>query len=347
VKPRWALAPVILAGLACPEPGPAGPVSVIEPETRTPLTELGSGGYLGFEGGLYLGGTNEVPSVHDSVGLARGRAIQPLDAGGAATPSGKYVLLSIGMSNTTQEFCSQSAAPPCDSWSFMSLAAADPAVNHTTLVIVNGAAGGQEANRWEASTHSNYDRILAERLAPLGLSELQVQAVWLKVANANPRASLPDQGADAEILAGRMANIAVALRRRYPNIRQVFISSRVYAGYAESPLNPEPYAYESAFGVKAVIATQIRQMAMPGTPASTLGDLNYNTVAPWLAWGPYLWADGTRARSDGLTWERSDFEADGTHPLRPGETKVANMLLAFFKTSPHTRCWFLSSATCP
>ena len=73
------------------------------------------------------------------------------------------------------------------------------------------------------------------------------------------------------------------------------------------------------------------------------GDLNYNSM-PWLSWGPYLWADGLVPRSDGLIWERADFEGDGTHPSESREQKVGTMLLDFFASLPYSRCWFSSDA---
>jgi PKD repeat protein len=66
-------------------------------------------------------------------------------------------------------------------------------------------------------------------------------------------------------------------------------------------------------------------------------------VAPWIAWGPYLWADGTNPRSDGFVWLCSDLEADFTHPSASGRHKVAHELLAFFKTHPTATPWFLRS----
>ena len=56
-------------------------------------------------------------------------------------------------------------------------------VNHDELVIVNGARGGQSAALWDSPNDMNYNRIDQTRLQPLGLSEAQVQAVWVKVAN--------------------------------------------------------------------------------------------------------------------------------------------------------------------
>src|SRR5206468_1021451 len=63
-------------------------------------------------------------------------------------------------------------------------------------------------------------------------------------------------------------------------------------------------------------------------------------LTPWLAWGPYLWADGLTPRSDGLTWQCADLQSDGTHPSSSGASKVAQMLLSFFQTDPVASRWY-------
>ena len=313
-----------------------------------PLNDLGAGTYRGFTGGLYPGGSNTVPADHNTAGLLRANLLTPLDAAGNPSPAGKVVLLSIGMSNTTQEFCSENSALPCNSWTFMGQAAADAAVNHSALTLVNGAQSDQTAAFWDSPADPDYDRVRDTRLVPQGLSELQVQAVWLKVANPEPTTSLPSTVADAYTLETELGNIIRALKVRYPNLRLVFVSSRIYAGYATTTRNPEPYAYESGFAVKWIVQAQIDQMQAGGAAVDArAGDLNYNTGAPWIVWGPYLWADGANPRSDGLVWLQGDFEGDGTHPATSGEQKVGGRLLDFFKTSPHTKCWFVVGGTCP
>jgi len=317
---------------------------------RVPLPQLGIGTYKGFVGGLYPAGANVEPAAHAAAGQSRAQAIVPLDTSGALSASGKVVLLSLGMSNTTQEFCSASSTTTsCSSWSFMGQAAADPSVNHTTLAIVNGARGGQDAQAWDATTDANYDTVRLNRLGPLGLTERQVQIVWVKQADAGPQDSLPSAQSDAYQLESRLGNIARALRSHYPNLKIIFFSSRIYAGYATTTLNPEPFAYESGFAVKWLIQAQIEQMSNGGTVTDArAGDLNYNSGAAWLAWGPYLWADGmTPRQGDGLVWQSTDFVQDGTHPSQSGQQKVGTMLLAFFKTSPFTKCWFVNGGTCP
>ena len=312
--------------------------------SATPLNDLGSGLYLNqFQGGLYPNGSNNPPAVHAAEGVNRALAIQPLNTAGQPGPTGKYVLVSIGMSNTTQEFCSQNNLAPCDTWTFMGQAAADPAVNDTSLFIVNGAHGGRSAAYWDSPTDPDYDRIVTDWLAPNGLSEQQVQAAWVKVANPQPANSLPNANSDAYRLVDQMGDIARALKVRYPNLQQVFFSSRIYAGYATTQLNPEPYAYESGLAVKWLIEAQIDQLTGGGVDPLA-GDLDYNSgIAPWLAWGPYLWADGLNPRSDGLIWQQSNFQNDGTHPSQSGEEKVGTMLLDFMSNSPFTMPWFLSS----
>jgi hypothetical protein len=337
-----------LIGCASPPPPPP-PKPVAGPPTdtvRVPLTDLLTKTYFGHMGGLYPGGINLPPADHDSAARARRKTIQPLDVNGDESPFGKYVLLSIGMANTTQEWCSQNSGPPCTAWSFMGRAAVDLGVNHNSLVIVNGAAEGEDAPAWTSPTSPAYERVKVGRLAPLGLSENQVQAVWVKLEDQKPGLSLPADSADAYLLLSNLAQVMRSLRVRYPYLRIILISSRSYGGYGTTDLNPEPFAYESGFSVKWLIESQIDEMrGKPGNPR--VGTLDYNKkAAPIIVWGPYLWADGTTPRSDGVLWNRADFEEDGTHPSQMGESKVAGMLLDFFKSSPYTKCWFAANQYC-
>jgi hypothetical protein len=191
----------------------------------------------------------------------------------------------------------------------------------------------------------NYDRIRDQGLRPRSLTEAQVQVVWMKMANREPVVSLPSPAADAYLLLERLGAITRALRARYPNLKQVFVSSRTYGGYATTRLNPEPYAFESGLSVKWLVEAQIRQTE--GRAADPrAGALRFPADAPWLAWGPYLWARGPVLRSDGLSWRRRDFEGDGVHPNFRGEEKVGSLLLDFFRASPYTRCWFLRNGVC-
>lgn len=329
---RIALAAMLLAGTALGQ-------------SRVPLTDLGSARYLGqFQGGLYENGSNTRPADHAQRGLAQAALIRPLDANGNPSPNGKIVMISLGMSHPSQDFCAQMNPAPCESWSFIGQATSDPAVNHSTLVFVNGARATQTADTWLTATMPNYDYLRDRDLTPAGVTEAQVQAAWVKLANPEPTVSLPNSDAEAYRLLGQMGSIMRAMKTRFRNLRLVYITSRSYAGYAKIPLNPEPYAYEYGFAVKWLVQAQIDQMRS-GVIDPRVGDLAVGSAAPWIAWGPYIWANGLNPRSDGLTWARSDFEDDdGTHPSQAGEQKTAFMILSFMKHEPTARDWFLSAS---
>jgi hypothetical protein len=168
---------------------------------------------------------------------------------------------------------------------------------------------------------------------------------------------------------------------RYPHLQQVFITGRTYGGYANgitlpllannaNCLNPEPFSYELAFAIQRVIVGQIDEDASVtdpdpyknGTVNNGHGSVAYNGNpnqfggAIWFDWGPYLWADGTNANSDGVFWcdstttgvqnclqagdagdvrygdtnqSYTQYFGDHIHPTASGLEKVANELVCW------------------
>ena len=293
----------------------------------TPITQMGEGLYKGQTGGLYGGGMDIPPEAHQKAVAKELANIRPLDADGRPSTGGKIVLMAIGMSNTKMEFSA-----------FTDLAGRDPNKS-SNVVLVNAAIGGMDVIAWAKSRATQWGTAwegAERRLKEAGVTAAQVQVVWLKQAKMGP-AGWGKFPAHARKLADGMAVILNMAKERYPNLRVAYLSSRIYAGYATTPLNPEPYAYESAFSVRWLIEEQIK-----GEP-----NLNYDAQkgqvkSPLLLWGPYLWADGVEPRkADGLVWKRQDLAGDGTHPSKSGRRKVAEMLLKFFKTDPNAHGWFL------
>ncbi len=287
-----------------------------------PLTDLGTALHMGASGGLYPDGQNTPPADHLAAGLAQAQASQPLAADGSPSDDGKIGFISVGMSNAALEFNA-----------FLRLANDDPAKNDS-VVIVNGAQGGWTSNKLAEDPNAEYWQVLDQRLTDNGLTPDQVQVVWLKEARGGVKNEPFPQ--EPQILQAQLQTIVQTIQARYPNVKIVYLASRIYGGYATGPLNPEPIAYHSGFAVKWLIEAQIND-----EPQLNYDPAQGEVTAPWLAWGPYFWADGLTPRSDGLTWACDEFADDGTHPGDPARDKVANMLLDFFKTDETARVWFL------
>jgi hypothetical protein len=327
--------------------------------SATPLTDFVPGQkYLGvFPGYLYAtSNTLPVGSLHDLDGRGFAAHVQPLDASGVPDPTaGKIVVVGLGMSNWTYELChsvpvTSTIVPPCTAASFFKNARANPFVNNTALVFIDCAANSQMAGLWVDDRYGLYTRC-SSVLAANQVTEKQVQVILWKDADQKfPTVSLSPTTNCLSIRAISaatpeacryifdVAKVARFVKTQYPNLQQMFLHSRIYAGYAAS-LSPEPYAYEYGFATKWLIQAQIDQI-QNGRRYGITGDLSY-TVAPWLAWGPYCWADGPDPRSDGYetTWNIADFVSDGTHPSELGVEKVTLMMLHFYLNSPYSP-WF-------
>ncbi|HEX8911267.1 MAG TPA: hypothetical protein VF796_02825 [Humisphaera sp.] len=318
-------------GAGKPGSGPmAGKPAITGQESTglVPLTQLKDGAkYKGQAGGLYGGGSNRPPEAHAKLAAAAASQVTPLDAAGRPAKDGKVVLMSIGMSNTTGEFSR-----------FKQIADADPAKS-PDLLIVDGAQGGKDAAAWanvgNGITNGTWEEA-DRRIKAAGATPQQVQVVWIKQALAGP-SRVGDFPAHAQALQKDLETILAVAKARYPNLKLAYLSSRIYAGYAVTMLNPEPFAYEGAFAVRWVIDDQIK-----GEPRLNADPAKGDVKAPVALWGPYLWADGSKGREgDDLVWRPGDLGGDGTHPSPTGREKVAQLLLAFLKSNDTAKVWFV------
>ncbi len=283
-----------------------------------PITDLGTGFYGQYQGGLYANGSNVDDPTHHAYGVSMAQSVQPLDSNGNPNPNGKYVLLTIGHSNT-QDVSAE----------FVTLASSDPAKN-PNLIVVNGATGSSSADELQDPSSYFWTLMTNNYLPNAGVSPQQVEIVWLNDVDVSHPPSIP-------ALQSMVETIAQNLLSKFPNTKILYLSSVNYTAYSNGLKNsqPEPPAYEAAFSMKAVIQDQI----------NGVGNINYNpslgpVVAPWASWAAYYWTNGLLGRSDGLTWSCQDNIGDGVHPATSGRVKAAAQLLNFMKTDDTAIPWF-------
>ncbi len=296
------------------------------------LPDLGTGTYMGSEGGLYPGGSNQRPAAHEADGIALANGIVPLDADGNYDPNGQYVLLSIGVSISRTMFTQYQLTEQ-----------ADPLLN-PHLVLVNGAIDGTDSPNYANFNDGSWQTILNFYLPYQNVTADQVVAVWLNDPRSQPSGAYPDDMAKQE------SDVIAALQNMqiyFPNLKLAYIESMHYAGYAtnDPEILPEPYAYETGFAMQSLIADQINGDA----------NLNYNpnngaVVAPWLSWGTYDWANGMLANGNalpalaGLEWGCADLGPDGVHASMVGKNKDAALLTSFFLNDETVEPWYLAPA---
>jgi len=273
---------------------------------QTPLIDFAPGeSYQGLEGFLY-DGTNLRPATLTSVAPS----IEPIN--------GRIVMAGLGFSNVQQEFAAFMGQ--------VEILQNDPSsgINPDLLPVNLGTTGCvASVTRSLDARNGRCWNFFLNNLDAAGIAPDEVQIIWMKVYSGTRGRSFPDF---LPIWNEDVHGTLQTALDQFPNLKQVYLSSRTYSYEDPTPpsLSPEPYAYESGFSVKEIVADQ-----HPGL---------------WLSWGPYLWANGVEPRSDGLVWLREDFLTDGTHPSSMGTSKVSELMLNFFSTDVVASQWFLSDA---
>ena len=161
--------------------------------------------------------------------------------------------------------------------------------------ILNNAIGGGTVDNLANSNWHKWPRIMQGAGNPN-----QVTDALLKVAIGGK--SNWSQTAYVDYVINSTYGAMAEIRRRFPNVQRFHLWSRIYGEYADDwnqGKSSEPQAYWTGLAVQTVVAQD-----------------------PNAYHGPYLWADGLNARSDGLTWVCSDFDNDGLHPDLQGMQKV-------------------------
>jgi cysteine-rich repeat protein len=377
-----AIPTAVRADMGAYENTPSSPFVNGRPTDVQALDErIPKGRYLGiYNRGRYPFGNFVIPSAHKTEGLARGNSVVGRTTSGAIDAStGRVIFLVTGGSDVAEAVCTDSdqlpprtagSVPACRAGTWLGDALFPPreAIDRANLTIVNGAYPNQFAENWsqaddpfppvpfnagQPAVNGNWDRI-RDRVLPYyalnALSEAQVQAMYINLANESPVVSMPDRHADAAQLMVRLGIIIRAAKQRYPNLQQVFLSSRPYSGFATNRAPGEPYAYETGFAVKWLIEAQIAQMAAGGTVIDTrAGDLNYsNGTAPWINWGGYIWNHSAGSQTAGARWSEGDFEntsANGFFSDR-GDAKASLLYNYNFATNAFMRCWYMLYGTC-
>lgn len=298
------------------------------------IPDLGTGYYLGtYQGGLYPGGVNDMPAAHLQAGRKIAKSIKPLDAyGNVDWENGKVAMTAFGASTTGEPFNH-----------FIDTIHLLDYVN-PCFQAVTGTQGGKalEIMQFPDLYPWYWDSVFA-RLADKGMTPEQVQIAWFK--SGSKLDTIVEMPLFPNALKSRFTACLGIIAEKFPNMKLIYMSGFVYGGYGDPAKEfyeviSEPGGYMNNFAIKWLIEDQINGV-------DSLKFTNPGRKSPWIAWGPYEWADGEKTNIyNGLEWNcELDFTIDGGgyHLTNRGRSKEAALLLEYFKHNPTSRIWFMDN----
>ncbi|MDP4198030.1 MAG: T9SS type A sorting domain-containing protein [Bacteroidota bacterium] len=280
--------------------------------------------------GLYPYGSNSGDGgVHDEEGFQRAATIVPLNTNGFVDSlHGKIVMIAFGMRERMAE--ASEFKHMIDTF----------AQKNTALQFIDCSQPGMDVEQFLTSGQA-WNNILAS-LSTAGATPKQVQAMWFEDILLRQTDTLFYRYADT--LKNYYVQVFQKLHQLFPNLKNCYLTSSAYAGYATTGVIREPYAYQTGWAVKWLIQEQINHDASL-LFSITGGPMPQTENVPWLAWGPYFWADGTRTWMDTtLRWFcPTDFDTDGVTLAGAGKVKAAKMLFQFFTHDGSSVGWFTNT----
>lgn len=289
-----------------------------------PLNELGTGTFMGHQGGLYPNGSNNMPADFYADAIAMAKAVQPLDKNGNPDPNGKIGLIALGASTVAMFSKGLEAQVP-----------GEDGVNKE-IVFVNCGIGGQDLSDI-MNPDANFWSVIDSRLGEAGITLAQVQVLWFQEDNLRNKEN--DFNTRVNQLVKEFTYMARFTKEHYPNLKLFYVSGRHTTDFMPADAKDkhrEPKAYLNGWVCKQLIENQINgdpQLAYKGNDA----------VAPLILWGPYFWTQGEKPRADGYTLTRDLISNDGVHPTEKGIDRIASELVSFWKTDPVSQLWFLEN----
>lgn len=285
---------------------------------KIPLTELGSGTYYGYTGGLYPGGVNTPSGTYAKDLKKAANTIVLLDTAGGPAANGVIGFISLGASNLSKMFLQ-----------LETLSVGNPAVNQK-IVMANCTGGSEYIEQVKDST-SGYWPIVERKLRDNNITAKQVEVITLETDDSTANIAFPSKPLYLK------SNFAEAVRLfhiKFPNLKIVYFIGRTttFVGKGKKQQNSEPIPYYNGWACKWLIEDQINND--PG-----LAYKGRQAVAPMVTWGWYKWSIGKVTRSDGFLWTKDDT-TDGLHPTDDGAVKLATFYQNFLLSDPIASIWY-------
>jgi len=288
-----------------------------EPTGLTPFTDLQTGYYMGYQAGMYPGGSNELTGPHLKSGKTIAKGIKPLDGDGNVN-FGDGVVLVAGFGPSVPGHIYgkvvEHIRTPSEKYDL-----------NPCMDAINLCVGGKDIGfPTSDSLYEDYWEGLVQKVYDVGYTPEQVQIGWMYF-NAKGLVAPPVFPDQSLIMTELYIQVLNRAKEFFPNLKIMYISARHWGGFADTTLSEyyslaEPASYQNNWSVKWTIEEQIN-MSDP-----RLQYKGANPKSPYILWGPNFWCDAEIKRlwdDKKYVCELSFDEDDGYHLSDQQDSKDA------------------------